>query len=232
VGDADRSDNVDDDDDDDFQGADPGATSLSPVQPQSAISSYAGDPPTTASTSGGFGAPGANYSYVPPLHFTTQLQILIRNLAGIHMGVKEPSANPLHSRPPHRHTRGITVRVRLALCTVSAHQRLVLNHSHLISARGRNANWWVLKPSPFLIPIPYHSSRLSPPTLPLHHVPPIIQFRHIPKDPSFRLIVVLLLLRLCLPSPRRRLMYRRCFLPPVRPTPCRPTRVMALRSTG
>jgi hypothetical protein len=157
-----------------------------------------------------------------------------RKLAGIHMGLKEHSVNPLYSRSPHRHARGITAQARLALAlgTVSAHQRLVPNPSRLISVRGRNAIWWVMKPSPSRIPIHYHSSRLSPPSVPLHHIPPIIQFRHSPKHPSFRLIVVLLLLLLCLPSPPHRLMYRPCFLPLARPSLSRPTRVMALQSPG
>ena len=151
------------------------------------------------------------------------------------MGLKELFVNPLHSRSPHRHTRGITAQVRLALAlgTVSAHQRLVPNPSRLISVRGRNAIWWVMKQSPSPIPIPYHLSRLSPSSLPLHHIPPIIQFRHSPNHPSFPLIVVLLLLLLCPPSPPRHLMYLlRCFLPPARPFLCRPTRAMALQSPG
>lgn len=208
---------------------------VSPVQPLSAISSYVGDAPTTVSTSSGFGAPGASYSYVPhPLTIYNSIANTETKLAGTHMGLKEHSVNPLHSRSPHRHTRGITAQVLLglALGTVSAHQRLVPNPSRLISVRGRNAIWWVLKPSPSLIPIPYHLSRLSPSTLPLHHIPPIIQFPHSPKHPSFRLIVVLLPLLLCLPSRPHRLMYRRCFLPPARPFPCRPARVMASQSPG
>ena len=57
-----RSDNLDDDDDDIPQNAD----AVSPIQPLSAVSSYAaGDASAMVSTSGGFGAPGANYSYVP-----------------------------------------------------------------------------------------------------------------------------------------------------------------------
>lgn len=158
-------------------------------------------------------------------------------MAGIHMGLKEHFVNPLHSRSPHRHTRGITVQALLALGTVSAHQRLVPNPSRLISVRGRNAIWWVMKQSPSPIPIPYHSSRLSPSSLPLHHIPlppPIIQFPHFPKHPSFHLIVVLLLLLLCLLSRPHRLMYLpRCFLPPLaRPSLCGPTRAMALWSPG
>jgi len=160
----------------------------------------------------------------PPLHFTIRLQILKRNLAAIHMELKEHSASPLHRRSLHRHTRGIIARVRLALDTFLAHQKLVPNPSRLISARGRNAIWWVLKPSPSLIPILYHSSRLSPPSLPLHHIPPIVLLRRSTKPPSFRLIAILLLL-LC---PRS----RRCFLPPARLSPCRPTRVTASQSLG
>lgn len=169
---------------------------------------------------------------LPPLHLTILLQILKRNVAGIHMELKDHTVSPLHRRSPHRHTRGIIAWVRLALGTVSAHQRRVPNPSRLISARGRNANWWVIKPSPFLIPILYHLCRLSPPSPPLHHIPPIIQFHHSPKHPSFRWIVVLLLLLLCLRIPRRRLMYRRCFLPPARPSPCRATRAMGSQYPG
>ena len=186
------------------------------------------DAPTT---SGGFGAPGASYSYVP-LELYYSIANTERKLAGIHMGLKEHSVNPLYSRSPHRHARGITAQA-LVLGTVSEHQRLVPNPSRLISVRGRNAIWWVMKPSPSRIPIHYHSSRLSPSSTPLHHIPPIIPFRHSPKHPSFLLIVVLLLLLLlCPPSPLHRLMYRPCSLPLVPPSPCRPTRVVALQSPG
>ena len=143
------------------------------------------------------------------------------------MELKERSASPLYRRSPHRHTREIIARAPLALVldTILAHQKLVPNPSRLISARGRNAIWWVLKPSPSLIPILYHSSRLSPPSPPLHHIPPIILLRRSAKPPSFRLIAILLLLLLC---PRS----LRCFLPRARHSPCPPTRVMASQCMG
>jgi hypothetical protein len=138
-----------------------------------------------------------------------------------HMELKARSASPL----PHRHTRGILARAPLALDTILAHQKLVPNPSRHISARGRNAIWWVLIPSPSLIPIHYLSSRLSPLSPPLHHIPPIILLPPSTKHPSFPWIAILLLLLLC---PRS----LPCFLPRAHPSPCRPTRAMASRFTG
>ena len=158
-------------------------------------------------------------TYLPP--FRLALYHSIANtetkLAGIHMGL---FVNSPHSRSPHRqHARGKTAQVRLALAlgTVSAHQRLVPNPSHLISVRGRNAIWWVMiKQYLSPIPIPYHLSPLSPSSPPpLHHILPIIQFRRSPPQPP------LISFDSCSPSPSppspRHLMYLlRCFLSPAR----------------
>ena len=191
-----RSDNLDDDDDDIPQSADP----VSPIQPLSAVSSYAaGD---ASAMAGGFGAPGANYSYVPSPFFapcTLQFNCKYSNETGRYPygaqgAVRQPATQSItsqaHSRNNSPGSSGVGVGYSLGAPEAGPEPLA----PYFRTGQERNLVGYETIPIPNSNPLPFVPSLSILPTTPshsshhsvssFHPQPPLISFDSCSPSPS------------------------------------------------